>query len=949
MGLSNASQMFQRAMEIVLKGLIGTMCLIYIDDIVVFSRSEEEHVTHLQTLFARLQQYNLRLNPSKCVFGLRQVKLLGYVVSQSGLSADPDKVAAIDRLQPPKTVAEVRTFLGMTGYYRTCIKNYAHIAEPLVQLTRKNIKFVWTDSQQQAFNSLKAALMSDTVMAHPDPEKPYLLYTDACDYAIGAILCQVDAQGIERPVVYLSKQLSQQQRKWATIEKEAYAVVYALGQLRPYLWCAEYRTFTDHKPLTCLFTKSMNNTKIQRWAIMLSEYNCKVEYHKGKLNVRADMLSRIKQEETINTFDSEYWHIGDPLPDLPEDDPLPDIYNLDLKQIAQQQQLMPEWLDQHEDDSDYTVINGLLYSIKRPYRYATDHPRLVIPPQHRPVVIDIAHREVGHMSVVKTMRKIQSTFAWPHMKRDVTDYIKKCPTCITHSKVIPRHPMGEMPLATSPAQIVAADLIGPLVKSTDNNQFILTIIDHCTGWAEAYPIPNKSSQEVWKQMTRHYFPRHGYPHVLLTDQGLEFNATAFTDYLRAVGIHHRKCTPYNPQANGKTEKFNGTLKAIISKQINNNRASWEDQLAPALMAYNNSVSEATSHTPFFLHHARRARLPITRLLRPPNLLDNRLEDISSALRASITETFNARKYNRERLAKQANQGTINVGDTVVVKAQEPLSLTTKWDPQWTVTAVNNKVVTLIHQQSSKKKILNANKVRVVDPNIVWDDMNPRPIRNARVSTKTTGLHAQNPQMMLHIPAPPPRDTQQSRAPAAKRKRADHAPPASPTSTSMDPDGNPNTDVQPLMRSLAPQKHSQTQQSTHPQKQPQTHRINQQRTPAVTRTAPQPLENVKRPHRAGTKRAPHPATAASHKRPALNNREPLVRVSAPTRFANHFNNSRYSNKSASPVQQAASQRTRPFLPRGTKRSLLTNIRKPSPLQQKRLRIEIIELVKHISQC
>ena len=283
MGLSNASSFFQRAMEVVFKGLIGNICMLYIDDIVCYSKSEAEHVQHLQLLCDRLRQFNLRLNPAKCVFGLKQVKLLGYIVSQEGLKADPDKVSAILKMAAPANLNEVRSFLGMANYYRTCIPDFAHTVEPLVELTRKNSKFFWSAQHQQAFDSLKKSLASDQVMAHPRPNQEYLLFTDACDYAVGAILCQKDDQGIERPIVYLSKQLSQTQRRWATIEKEAYAVVYALKQLRPYLWGAKYRTMTDHKPLTSLFTKDMNNTKIQRWSVLLSEYNCRVEYHKGKV------------------------------------------------------------------------------------------------------------------------------------------------------------------------------------------------------------------------------------------------------------------------------------------------------------------------------------------------------------------------------------------------------------------------------------------------------------------------------------------------------------------------------------------------------------------------------------------------------------------------------------------------------------------------------------------
>lgn len=750
MGLCNASQLFQRAMEIVLKGLIGTVCMIYIDDIVVYSKNEEDHVDHLSLLFERLQQFNLRLNPAKCVFGMKEVKLLGYIVSEHGLAADPAKVAAISRMDAPRSLAEVRSFLGMSGYYRTCIRDYARVTEPLVELTRKNVRFRWEDRHQEAFNTLKQALVSEQVMAHPRVDKPYLLYTDACDYAVGGILCQTDDDGIERPIVYLSKQLSATQRRWATIEKEAYGVVYALKQLRPYLWGAKFRTFTDHKPLTSLFTKDLNNTKIQRWAVLLSEYNCRVEYHKGKLNIRADMLSRIRQREHISTFDVDHWHLGEELPELPPDDQQPDVYGLDLKALAIQQRDMSEWTEHYDDESAFQVINGLLYSINRPHKYAPDYPRLVLSHQQRPSVMERAHQEVGHMAFLKTLRKIQEAFVWPGMLKDVKRFVSRCTICIAHSKKIVKAPMGEMPIATAPMQIIGMDLIGPLTKTPTGSQYILTLIDHCTGWAEAFPLPQKTSKDVWKRLSREFFPRHGYPDIIINDQGLEFSAKSLQDYLRDVGIEQRRTTSYNPQSNGKCERLNGTLKQILSRLINNSRDSWEDQLGPALMAYNNAISSVTGHTPYFLHYGRRSRLPINRLLRQDTHMDTRLQDITDALRTATELTAASRHHNRQRLEQQANAGAVCVGDAVVIKAQEPLSLTTRWDPEWTVTKVKSKVVWITNQQTGKQKTLNVNKVRVVDPNLAWDRVNPRPIRNPR----------QGPRIAIRqLPGPRPTDHQ----------------------------------------------------------------------------------------------------------------------------------------------------------------------------------------------
>ena len=839
----------------------------------------------------------------------------------------------------------------MSGYYRTCIKNYAHIAEPLVKLTKKNVKFLWAPEQQLAFDTLKQTLTSDTVMAHPRTDQPYQLYTDACNYAIGAILCQTADDGIERPIVYLSKQLSDTQKRWATIEKEAYAVVYALKQLRPYLMGAVYRTFTDHKPLTSLFTKEMNNTKIQRWSVLLAEYGCKVEYHKGKLNVRADMLSRIKQTEEVATFDVGYWQLGDQLPDLPPDDAPPNIYGLDLHELAQMQRGMTEWTEQHDDDSQYEIINDMLYSTKTPHRYAAEHPRLVIPPQLRSHVIGRAHQDVGHMSVIKTMRKIQQVFIWAGMKADIKSFITKCPTCLVHTKRVPRAPMGEMPIATAPMQIVAADLIGPLVKSPHDNQYILTIIDHCTGWAEAYPIPAKTSYQVWRKFTTQYFPRNGYPDVLITDQGLEFGANDFRNYIAAVGVQQRRTTSYNPQANGKCERFNGTLKQIISCLINNTRNNWEDQLGPALLAYNNSVSDCTGHTPYFLHFGRRARLPISSMLKDNSNLEHRLQHVADALRTAVHATGHSRRYNRERLARRANTGVVKVGDTAIIKAPEPLSLTSKWDPQWTVTKVKQKVVWLTHQQTGKQKTLNINKIKIVDPNITWDELNPRPVRNARKSTRATGL-APVPRNIIQHPADhAPPITEETKKAHAKRRRTHSqsseesdviTPPRRLTTAvrqtpSVDP--QPSTSAQPpedRRRTATRRTHSPDAPTAHKRaltkgiSRPHTEDLprdnkRHHRRPERRPLSPEPDITGKRPHRAGITR-PSDATDRTH--PKRLHRQAPRRHHAPDVPTNP-------------------KRLRPILPRGVKRSTHPQITPPPLDQQKRARIEIIAALRSLS--
>ena len=590
-------------------------------------------------------------------------------------------------------------------------------------------------------------------MAHPKTDEPYILYTDACDYAIGGILCQKDENGVERPIVYVSKKLSDVQKRWSVIEKECWAVIHCLKQLRCYLLGASYRCYTDHKPLMSLFTKDMKNTRIQRWAVLMAEYNCKVEYRKGKLNVRADMLSRIKQSDDISTYDVGHWQLGDTIDDLPPDAQNKDIYDINLQELAKEQKLMTEWTEHLDEDSQYVIVNGALYSTKRPYKYAPDYPRLVLPPKFRQQVMQRSHLDVGHMAALKTMRKIQDAFIWPGMKNDIMQHVANCPICIAHSRKKVKAPMGEMPLATAPMQIVSMDLVGPLPISPTGNQYLLNIIDHCSLWGESYPIPSKSSMEVWKKLTREFFPRHSYPDVIITDNGLEFNSQQLKDYLAEVGIEHRTTTAYHPASNGRSERYNGVYKNILKKLINNQRCTWEDQLGPALLAYNNSVSSVTGFTPYFLHYGRRARLPLTRLMHTDRPLDERLADVAHALRTAAAATAQSRHHNRERLARQANAGTFQAGQTVVVKASEPLSMTSQWDPEWEVFKAKGNTVHVRHQHTGKIKVLNVEKVRLVDPNLPWDQVLKRPIRNPRLGPRKQRTQGAPPLMNLPPPLP----------------------------------------------------------------------------------------------------------------------------------------------------------------------------------------------------
>ena len=686
-GLANGPSHFQRAMDYVFRDLLGKCVMVYIDDIVIFSKNLDEHIEHLQLVLSRLAEYGLQIKPEKCKFAKSEIKLLGYILNEKGIKANPEKTAAIAKMPPPRTVKQVRSFLGMAGYYRQCIQNYADLAQPLTELTRKRKRFYWSPVCQQAFDKLKQALISDSIVRHPRVDLPYQLYTDASNHCVGAILCQTHEDGTEYVVQYLSHQLSGVQCRWATIEKEAYAVVYALQKLRAYLYGADFVIYTDHKPLLCLFSKSMANTKIQRWAILLAEYGATIRYKPGSSNIRADMLSRLSPH-TVALIDAN-------------------------------------------SDSGYIINKNVLYSIWTPSTTSPTYPRIVLPKKFQEAVIDRAHAEVGHMATHKTLCRLREAYVWPHMRESIKARLAKCATCAVHYKRQEHVAMGDMPLPASPIQVVAMDLIGPFVASTNNNKYVLTIVDHCTGWAEAYPIPDKRNSTVAHVFHNRFVASHGCPEILVSDNGAEFVARDFTEYLQTMGIKHIRSTPRHPQSNGKIERFNRTFKEMLAKAVRNAPEDWEEHVGATLFSHRISTSDVTHYSPFYLLYGRQPRAPLSRLLHerdPVHGFGARLENLANALREARANTEESRRYNKARLAKKANDGPLSPGDMVVLLAAEPLTLTSKWDPQWQVTRVVKTTIFLRHQQSGQTKRVHRSKVRLVDPDMVWDEVPPRPRR-----------------------------------------------------------------------------------------------------------------------------------------------------------------------------------------------------------------------------
>lgn len=297
MGLKSAGHTFQRIMNRVLSPVNGKEAFVYLDDIVIYSSTIEEHLQRLKKVLDCLRGSNLKLKPSKCNFFQESVIYLGHIITKDGIKPNPEKVLAIEKFPTPRTPKAIKSFLGMIGYYRKFIPNFSEISKPMLKLLKKGVKFIWSEETEKAFKDLKGKILESPILQYPDFTKPFRLTTDASTKAIAAVLSQMSDNNIDLPIAFASRSLLDAETKYSTTELELLAIVWAIEHFRVYLYGKKFQVVTDHRPLAWLMDLRDPSSRLMRWKIRLAHYDFTIEYIKGKLNHVADCLSRYIDEE----------------------------------------------------------------------------------------------------------------------------------------------------------------------------------------------------------------------------------------------------------------------------------------------------------------------------------------------------------------------------------------------------------------------------------------------------------------------------------------------------------------------------------------------------------------------------------------------------------------------------------------------------------------------------
>jgi len=576
-GLCNAPGTFQREMNRIFFPLIGRCLFVYIDDLIVFSNSYEEHLDDLFEVFKIIRENGLKLNLEKCNFFQNKVELLGHTISTDGIEPIQTKVKVVAEWLPPNTVNQLQSFLGSVGYYRKFIYNFASIAKPLFSLLKKKAQFLWTDKENESFEELKRRLITAPILRMPDFSKQFIIRTDASFFGLGGVLLQNDDEGKERPIHFISRSLKPAEKNYGITDLEGTAAAFCVKKFKSYISGNPYETllYTDHKPLVSLFkSKETNNARQTRWVLLLSMLKVKVIYEPGKKNYIADALSRFrsKKEEIISTIISEVTST--------DDDELLKTFEVKFVKIK---------------NENYYVDNGTF--------------RKVISDDKEKLKLILAAHNVGHEGIFKTYNRLKRDYYWTNMALDVKYIVTTCKRCQLFKPQTSNSMTETIPTKPGlPFSKVGLDIVGPLPLTIKGNQYIIVLVDYLTKWVEAEPTSTIESTDVIYFLSK-VFARHGIPEVLITDNGPQFRSDKTKSFLDLYGVFVHYTAVYHPESNGMVENRNKEIGKYLRILCNNNPSIWDEILPSALWALRTTKNETTKFSSFELLYGRRDLQP----------------------------------------------------------------------------------------------------------------------------------------------------------------------------------------------------------------------------------------------------------------------------------------------------------------------------------------------------
>lgn len=640
MGINIAPEIYQRKMCELLEGIEGV--LIYMDDVLVFGKTVEEHNRNLKEVLERIKNSGLKLNKDKCDFNKTQINFLGHIISNRGIKICPEKTAAISALKTPSSSKELKRFLGMVNFVSRFIPNVQNNLAPLNELLRKDVVWCWGEPQDVAFKTIKESLCNAATLSYFNPKNEIVVSADSSSYALGGVLLQRENDTL-RPIAYCSRMLSSTERNYAQIEKELLASVWACEKFDVYLQGIDFKLQTDHKPLVSLISKkSLIDAPIrcQRLLMRLSRYSPIVNYVPGQNLVIADTLSRdvgFKEdvcsirsgymENEINTFEKQF--IG-ALPATSKklrviiseqmgDSELKNVRNYILN--GWPEDCNSSMQTYYEKRHEFSIIDDLLVL----------NDRIVIPNSMRIEILKRIHDD-GHLSLNKCRKRIHSSVWWPNISKQLSEYINNCQFCQIYRRRNRKEPMKSTELPSGPWVQLGLDLFEL------NNFNYLIVVDYFSRWFECIKLNDITSQSVIMSL-KYLFSIFGIPECIKSDGGLQFNSMMFKNFASEYDFKHILSDPYCPQANGCAERAVQTAKRLLKQS---------DPIA-ALMAYRVTPLDSTGFSPSQLLLGRNIRTKLPTL--PSNLTPKWPDFTVVKNNDSLAKEASTDNYNRRHGAR----------------------------------------------------------------------------------------------------------------------------------------------------------------------------------------------------------------------------------------------------------------------------------------------------------
>ncbi|KAI5675744.1 hypothetical protein M9H77_06694 [Catharanthus roseus] len=527
-GLTNAPATFCTLMNKLFYPYLDQFVVVYLDDIVIYSQTLEEHKEHLRKVFQVLKDNKLYVKKEKCSFAQEEVLFLGHKIKGGKLMMEDTKVQAIQRWEPSTKVHELRSFLGLVNYYRRFIKGYSARAAPLTDLLKKNRPWAWSEDCQRAFEDLKKAICNDPVLSLPDYSKPFEVHTDASDFAIGGVLMQDG-----HPIAYESRKLNETERRYTVQEKEMTAIIHCLRVWRHYLLGSRFVIMTDNIATSYFQTQKKLSPKQARWQDFLAEFDYSLEYKPGKANVVADALSRKVELASISRVDS-------PLLKRIKEGLQQDSLAKNLIALVMEGKTRRFWLEE-----------GMLY---------TKGNRLFVPKwgNLRRELIKECHdsKWAGHPGMKRTLALLKTTYYWPQMQDEVESYVRTCLIC-QQDKVEQNAPSGlldPLPIPKRPWESVSMDFITSLPKSEGFGN-IVVVVDRFSKYATFIPAPTDCTAEVTARLfLKNVVKLWGVPSNIVSDRDPRFTGRFWTELFKLLGSDLNFSTSFHPQSDGQTER-----------------------------------------------------------------------------------------------------------------------------------------------------------------------------------------------------------------------------------------------------------------------------------------------------------------------------------------------------------------------------------------------------------